>query len=109
MYGYFLEMHTSSYGRKENGKIKISNNEWRKIAKFLEKPLEEIYESDENLLVVLNDNSSDTGNVACPNVANYNIAHSLLENQNKYIEKLEEEINKLKAELHLSKCDSSLL
>ena len=103
----FLEMDTSSYGRKENGKIKISGHEWQKIAAYLEIPLEDIYESDENMFVIFNDNSSGVGNVIGTNVTNYAIPQSMWENQKKYIEKLEEENNNLKEELQRFKRDAS--
>jgi Predicted transcriptional regulators len=87
----FLGIDVSSYSRKENGKIKISYKEWLKLSEILEIPMEEIYEYDENITVIFRDNSSGVGNVAGNNVINYSIPQSLLESQNKYIEKLEEE------------------
>lgn len=36
----------SNYSRKENGYIKITKNEWEKIARFFNVPVEEIYEDD---------------------------------------------------------------
>ena len=97
----FLEMDVSSYSRKENGKIKIAYKEWQKLAEILEIPLEEIYESDENITVIFRDNSSGVGNVIGNNVINYTIPQSIWESQNKYIEKLEEENQNLKEKIRL--------
>jgi transcriptional regulator with XRE-family HTH domain len=36
----------SNYSRKEGGEIRIFIDEWEKIAKFLDVPLEEVYEED---------------------------------------------------------------
>ncbi|WP_333597667.1 helix-turn-helix transcriptional regulator [Chryseobacterium flavum] len=39
-----LGIDTSNYNRKENGSVKISKDDWKKIAKFLKVPVEEIYD-----------------------------------------------------------------
>jgi len=94
-----LSMDVSCYNRREKGQIKISNQEWQKLAEVLEIPLEDIYESDESLIFVFNDNSSGNGNI----VTNYTIPQSILDSQKKYIEKLEEEVRCLKEETRLLK------
>lgn len=89
-----LEINTSSYSRKENGKIKISKHDWQKLSEILEVSLEEIYEPDENI-VIFNDNPSGDRYI---NVTNYVIPQSMWESQKRYIEKLEKEIINLKKE-----------
>ncbi|WP_336965442.1 helix-turn-helix transcriptional regulator [Chryseobacterium contaminans] len=41
-----IPTEVSNYSRKENGYIKITKNEWEKIARFFNVPVEEIYEAD---------------------------------------------------------------
>ncbi|MCS4303450.1 MULTISPECIES: helix-turn-helix domain-containing protein [Chryseobacterium] len=41
-----IPTEVSNYSRKENGYIKITKNEWEKIALFFNVPVEEIYEAD---------------------------------------------------------------
>lgn len=88
-----LNMDVSNYNRREKGQIKISNHEWEKISKILEVSIEEIYESEESNFFVVKDNSS--GNHS-ETTKFYTIPEYLLENQRKYIQKLEEENNNLK-------------
>ena len=88
----YLDIDVSSYSRKENGIIKISHDEWQKLAKALEMPMEDIYESDESMIFIFNDNSTGNGNI----VNNYTIPQSIWESQKKYIEKLEDEIRILR-------------
>ncbi|WP_294301835.1 hypothetical protein [uncultured Chryseobacterium sp.] len=71
--------------------------EWKKIADTLDVPIEEIYEADENMVFIFNDNEHATGNIINNN--NYNIPLSVWESQKKYINKLEAEIESLKAEI----------
>lgn len=85
----------SNYNRRERGQTKISADEWQKIAKVLEVPLEDIYDPEESQVFIFNDNA--TGNVN--SVINYNIPLSMWETQKKYIEKLAQEIQQLKDSL----------
>ena len=91
-----LGMDISSYSRRENGQIRISDNEWKKMSDILKVPLEDIYEPEESMVMIFNDNSSGTGNGII--VTNYTLPQSFLDLQKKYIEKLEEEIQNLKEE-----------
>jgi transcriptional regulator with XRE-family HTH domain len=91
-----LCMDVSNYNRREKGTAKISLPEWQKIAEILDVPFEEVYENEEGLVFIFNDNSTGNGIV---NTNNYNIPLSLWESQKKYIEKLEAEIEDLKAKL----------
>lgn len=92
-----LCIDVSNYNRREKGIAKISMHEWQKIAEILETPIEEIYETDENMVFIFNDNEHATGNIVNNN--NYNIPLSVWETQKKYIEKLEAEIEMLKAKV----------
>lgn len=85
----------SNYSRKEKGVVKISHQEWQKIADFLKCELEDIYQEDEVLIMI-------NGDYASGNFGNHNtyIAENkyTIEVQKKYISKLEEEIEILKVE-----------
>jgi len=92
-----LGMTQSNYSRKENGSSKISKQEWEKLSKTLQVPLEEIFENDDSNIFIFQDHS--TGNYSGTNNI-YSIPkhiEELLETQKKYIEKLEEEIKALKS------------
>ncbi|KMQ69167.1 hypothetical protein ACM39_03400 [Chryseobacterium sp. FH2] len=91
-----LCIDVSNYNRREKGTAKISLQEWQKIAEILETPIEDIYENDEGMVIIFNDNSTGTG-YGVGVVNNYNIPLSIWESQKKYIEKLEAEIESLKA------------
>jgi len=93
-----LSMDVSNYNRREKGTAKISLPEWQKIAEVLEVPIEDIFENEESLVFIFNDNSTGNGN-GIGNTNNYNIPLSLWESQKKYIDKLEAEIETLKAEI----------
>ena len=90
---FALDMDTSCYNRREKGQIKISAEHWQKIAKKLDVPVEEIYQADETQFFICRDNASvnyqGTNNI-------YSIPESVLDTQQKYIKKLEEEILHLK-------------
>ncbi|NJM79680.1 MAG: helix-turn-helix transcriptional regulator [Flavobacterium sp.] len=93
-----LCIDVSNYSRREKGQVKISSNEWEKIASLLKIPVEEIFESEESMIFICRDNA--TGNYQGNNHI-YSIPEYLLENQRKYIAKLEEENISLKEELKL--------
>lgn len=89
----YLCIDVSNYSRREKGTIKINNDEWDKISKLLEVPIEDIYEAEENNVFIFRDSS--IGNYLGTNNF-YSIPEYFLDNQRKYIEKLEEEIRELK-------------
>ena len=91
-----LIMDVSNYNRREKGQIKISSLEWEKLSKLLDVPVEEIYESEESSFFVFNDNS--IGNYLGTNHI-YSIPEYLLDNQRKYIQKLEGENSSLRQQL----------
>ncbi len=88
----FLHMDTSSYHRRENGKTKITQDEWHKIAAVLQVPLEKIFEPE---LIKMDD--ANLG-LSKSDMQNCFVPFLLWEKQRKYIEKLEKEaleLNKL--------------
>ena len=80
-------MDVSNYSRRENGTIKISNNEWKKIAEILDVSINEIYESDESA-----DNHLGNNNI-------YFVPEYFLDIQRKYINTLEKEIENLRKKI----------
>lgn len=96
-FAHLLEMETSNYNRRENGVTKISKREWDKMAKLLDCKLDDIYEPEDGVYVINNENAS--GNYSgSHNVFNANDSF-ILETMKKYITKLEEEIQNLKSQL----------
>lgn len=96
-----LATDVSNYSRKENGEVKIFDDEWEKLAKALDTSVEDIREERianvvQNL--TFNDSSSNTSNQS----GNYNqycsIPDYMLESQQEYIKLLKEQIEILKAE-----------
>lgn len=90
----------SNYSRKETGDVAIRQEEWEKIARFLDVPLEEIYEDEETKQInhfENNTNSNNIGNVS----GNYycNVPEFLLESQRDLIEFLKKENQRLEEEL----------
>ncbi len=91
-------MDTSNYNRRENGITKISKKEWDKMAKELNVKLEEIYQPDDGVYIINNENAS----------GNYSGSHNFFNSENdqfvfetmkKYIHKLEEENATLKNQI----------
>jgi transcriptional regulator with XRE-family HTH domain len=87
-----LCMDVSNYNRRENGQAKISTKEWQKLSEIMSVPIEDIFESEESQVFIFSDNA--TGNINSK--VNYNIPLSMWENQKKYIEKLEKELEELR-------------
>jgi len=81
-------MDVSNYNGREKGKSKITSNEWEKLAKIVEVPIEAIFENDDSMVFICRDNA--TGNYQGNNSI-YSIPEFMLESQRKYILKLEEE------------------
>ena len=69
------------------------------MADILKVPLEDIYESEESMILIFNDNSSGNSNGNGNIVTSYTLPQSVLDSQKKYIEKLEEENLKLKEQI----------
>ena len=92
-----LCMGHSTYNRREKGETAINIDEWEKLAKILNVSLDEIFESDEKQSFNCNDNASANflgTNFGTNNI--YAVPKELLENQQKYIIKLEKENEELK-------------
>jgi hypothetical protein len=91
----------SNYSRKESGNVKIIRDEWAKLAKFQEVPLEDIYEEDEATVIINNENNNVHDQASFYNVTgtnnSYNIPNSVIDNLQKYITMLEEEVARLKS------------
>ncbi|MDN3693802.1 helix-turn-helix transcriptional regulator [Chryseobacterium tructae] len=91
----------SNYSRKENGDVKIYDEEWEKIAKALDVSVEDIKEdrtAQNNQNTTLNDSASFNDNASINYNQFCNIPNYLLENQQEYIKLLKEQIEILKAE-----------
>lgn len=94
-----ISTDVSNYCRKESGDVKIFDDEWEKLAKALEVPVEEIKE-ERNSQAQHNENSTlnDSSSINY-NQYHYNIPDYVLENQQEYISLLKKEIEALKAEI----------
>lgn len=83
----------STYNRREKGQAPINIEQWKELAKVLDVPLEEIFEPDEKQVFICKYNAAQsyqgTNNI-------YTVSESLIETQQKYITKLEEENATLK-------------
>ena len=100
----YIATDVSNYSRKESGDVRIIQDEWDKLARFLEVPVEDIYEEETAAVVVnndhpvFNDRSSSAGVITNQN--NYdNIPGAVIENLQGYIALLKEENAKLKEEV----------
>ncbi|WP_261511626.1 helix-turn-helix domain-containing protein [Chryseobacterium paludis] len=94
-----LSTDVSNYCRKENGDVKIFEDEWEKLAKALDVSVEDIKE-ERGAQVQNNDNltfNDSTGNFQSTNNY-YNLPEYILENQQDYINLLKEQIEALKEE-----------
>ena len=92
-----LSTDTSNYSRKERGEVRIHDDEWEKMAKSLDVPIEDIKENQAKFSFQF-DNSTFHDHSGS-NITYSNVPDFFLETQQKYIEKLEEEIKELKTQL----------
>jgi transcriptional regulator with XRE-family HTH domain len=83
----------SAYNKRENGHVSININQWQKLAEILDVPLEEIFENDDKQIFICKDSASQN-NYGTNHY--YTVPESLLDTQQKYITKLEEENATLK-------------
>jgi len=100
-----LGISQSQYQRRERGEIHIIDSEWVRMAKFLNKEVEDIKEED--CITTINNYDNYSGNYSASNNYFYNIPEFIMKNQQEYIEMLKEEIKKLKEELRHIKENSS--
>ncbi|MDR6462864.1 helix-turn-helix domain-containing protein [Chryseobacterium sediminis] len=98
----------SNYSRKESGDVAIRKEEWEKIARYLEVPVEEIYEEEDAKQINNFENNTNSNNIGTLSnneigtvSGNYycNIPEFLLENQRDYIEHLKKENQRLQEEI----------
>ncbi len=84
-----------NYCKKENGKVKITNEEWHKLANYLDVPFDDIYEEDEAKFYINmeNQNGDNIGNYA-GNKVQEELISQLLD----YIKLLKTEIKDLEQE-----------
>lgn len=97
-----LHMSQSQYHRREKGDVKISDEEWERIAKVLDTNVEDIKEDDYSQQVI-NNYDNQSGNYVGSNNYFYNIPDFVLDNQQDYINLLKEKIQKLEEEVNLLK------
>ncbi|KMQ69302.1 hypothetical protein ACM39_04225 [Chryseobacterium sp. FH2] len=93
-----LSTDTSNYSRKERGETRIHDEEWEKLAKALNVPVEELKEEN-GLGIVHNDNSTFNDNSGNYYHQYFNIPNSIIENLQDYIHLLKEENKTLKSEI----------
>ena len=99
-----LFISQSQYQRRECGEIRISEDEWIRMAKLLGKEVQDIKEEDSISNIYNYDNHS--GNYSASNNYFYNIPEFIMKNQQEYIEMLKEEIKRLKEEIYHFKSES---
>jgi transcriptional regulator with XRE-family HTH domain len=92
-----LYMSQSQYQRREYGEIRISDDEWMRLAEILEKEVGDIKEEDSTTTIYNYDNYS--GNYSASNNYFYNIPDFIMKNQQDYIEMLKRENEDLKSAL----------
>ena len=97
-----LHMSQSQYHRREKGDVKISDEEWERIAKVLDTNVEDIKEDDYSQQGI-NNYDNQSGNYVGSNNYFYNIPDFVLDNQQDYINLLKEKIQKLEEEVNLLK------
>lgn len=88
----YLATDTSNYNRKENGEVKITNEEWEKLANFLNCDISEIYEENNPKIIYKNKGNSSVNNTGT--IHYFNVPDFVLE----HIELLKEESIRLKSE-----------
>ena len=96
-----LFISQSQYQRREYGEVRITDDEWSRLAKILDKEVNDIKEEDSISNIYNYDNHS--GNYFASNNYLYNIPEFIMKNQQEYIEMLKGEINKLREEVNLLK------
>lgn len=103
-----LHMTQSQYQRREKGEIKISDEEWERIAKALDTTVENIKE-DDSIIYQINNYDKQSVNYSARSNNFYNIPDYILENQQEYINFLKQEINELKNKIEALKYKNSSL
>ncbi|MDC8099780.1 helix-turn-helix domain-containing protein [Chryseobacterium rhizosphaerae] len=95
-----LATDVSNYSRKENGDVKITEEEWKKIANFLSVPIEDVYEEDEAKEPKKETNEVYKGAKLKKNsYSNADLHIELIKNLMDYITLLKEENKRLKEQI----------
>lgn len=102
-----LHMTQSQYQRREKGEIKISDEEWERIAKALDTNVEDIKEEDSTIHQI-NNYDNQSANYSASNNYFHNIPDYILENQQEYINLLKKEIQDLKEEITALKSQNKI-
>ncbi|WP_300686371.1 helix-turn-helix transcriptional regulator [Chryseobacterium sp.] len=89
-----LSTDISNYSKKESGSVKIYDDEWEKLAKALDVPVDDIKEERPNGVVQNNDNLvfNDNSSYYQSGIYNCTIPNYILESQQEYIKLLKEQI-----------------
>lgn len=97
-----LYIDVSNYNRREKGIIHIRPDQWIKLAEILNVPIDEIYETDDKLKII-NENQSNIESLNKEIYNNYVCPQKFIEIQKKYIKLLEEKIEILINDLNFKK------
>ncbi|WP_261512733.1 helix-turn-helix domain-containing protein [Chryseobacterium paludis] len=103
-----LSTDVSNYCRKENGDVKIFDDEWEKLAKALDVPVEDIKEEKQSNAVINNDNSTFNDEASASinfNNNYYNVPNQIMDNLQDYIKILKEQVEALKQEVEKLKSE----
>jgi transcriptional regulator with XRE-family HTH domain len=91
-----IQMERYSYRRREKGEVKISHNEWERMAKVLGVSFDDIFEPDANIVNINNGEGQINNNTR--KIEYYNIPKEMVASQQEYIILLKEKIKKLEEE-----------
>ncbi|MBT2622542.1 helix-turn-helix transcriptional regulator [Chryseobacterium sp. ISL-6] len=102
-----LSTDVSNYCRKEGGDVRIFDDEWEKLAKALDVPVEEIKEERAATIAQTNDNSTfnDTSAGIAYHSNYYNVPNQIMDNLQDYIKLLKEQVEGLKQEVEKLKSE----
>lgn len=95
----FIHISQSQYQRRERGEIKISEDEWGKLAKVLNVEVEDIKE-EEIVQSIINNYDNSSGSYSPHINNNYNIPEFMLNGMEDYIKLLKREIETLKEQIN---------
>ena len=94
-----LKISQTQYQRKENGEKEMYDDEWDKLAKFLEVEVDDIKEKRKDVSVNQNFESVTNSTYVGSNTIYFSIPEFILKNQKEYIQLLKNEIESLKLKL----------
>ncbi|MDC8104709.1 helix-turn-helix domain-containing protein [Chryseobacterium sp. B21-037] len=101
-----LSTDVSNYCRKESGDVRIFDDEWEKLAKALDVPVEDIKEERKSG-GVHNENFTLSDSATAGNYYEqyYNIPNQVMDNLQDYIKLLKEQVEALKQEVEKLKSE----